>query len=202
MTVLLVLVALALVGLAQLWSIVAVAGVVGILWTAVLMVGCVMVGLWLVARQGASVARRAQQDLAQGRSPNRAATDGLLVLLAGLFLLVPGFVTAAIGFVLVLPPTRALVRPLVERWWARRIERGAAVFRSGAVGGAPFGGTTAFRTVIIGDVRPPGGFAGPGGFGGPVGNATRGPVDGEPGIVEAEIVDVQVDRPRELPPGT
>lgn len=179
---LLVLIALGVLGIAQLWSIVAVADLVGVLWTAVLIAGCVVVGLWLVARQGATVLRRAQADLVAGSSPSRAVADGVLVAAAGLCLLVPGFVTAGIGFLLLLPPVRALVRPVLERSWARRVERGAASVRSASFGSAGPGGAV-FRTVIIGDVTPP-------------------PRPPGSEVVEAEVIDVRVDTPRELPPGS
>jgi UPF0716 protein FxsA len=169
-------------GVAQLWSIVAVANLVGVLWTAALLATCVVVGLWLVARQGASVLRRAQADLSAGRSPSRVVADGVLVATAGACLLVPGFVTAAVGFLLLLPPVRSLVRPVLERWWTRRVQRGGGAFRAASFGTAGPGGAV-FRTVIIGDVDP-----------------RQGPAEAE--VLEAEVIDVRVDSPRELPPGS
>jgi len=179
-------------GVAQLWSIVAVANLVGVLWTAALIAACVVVGLWLVARQGASVLRRAQTDLAAGRSPSRAVADGVLVATAVACLIVPGFVTAAVGFLLLLPPVRSLVRPVLERWWSRRVQRGAGAFRSATFGAAGPGGAV-FRTVIIGDVDP---------RRGPAGAEVRDPEVPRDGVIEAEVIDVRVDSPRELPPGS
>jgi UPF0716 protein FxsA len=177
-----VLLAIVALGVAQLWSIVAVANVIGVLWTAALIATCVVVGLWLVARQGASVLRRAQTDLAAGRSPSRVVADGVLVATAGACLLVPGFVTAAVGFLLLLPPVRSLARPALERWWSRRVQRGGGAFRSASFGTAGPGGAV-FRTVIIGDVDP-----------------GRGTAEDE--VLEAEVIDVRADSPRELPPGS
>jgi UPF0716 protein FxsA len=81
-----------------------------------------LVGAWLVRRQGLAVMRSAQEELAQGRMPGVALADGVLVLAAGGLLLVPGFVTDAIGLLLLLPPMRAGVRRWLRRRWTRRLE--------------------------------------------------------------------------------
>jgi UPF0716 protein FxsA len=51
-----------------------------------------------------------QQATSEGRMPHKEALDGLMILLAGAVLLTPGFLTDTIGFLLLIPPIRALVR--------------------------------------------------------------------------------------------
>ena len=63
--------------------------------------------------------------LAAGRVPAREVLDGALVIFGGALLLTPGFITDILGLVLLLPPTRALVRAVVSRaasrtGWSRR----------------------------------------------------------------------------------
>src|SRR4051794_41129275 len=78
-------------------------------------------GLWLVKREGLSVARRVQTQMQQGELPTTDLVNGLLILVAGVLMVVPGFVTAFVGLLLLLPPTRAVARALVMRRLASRI---------------------------------------------------------------------------------
>ncbi len=59
--------------------------------------------------------RAFRADLAEGRPPGNTATEGLLVLVGGIFMLVPGFVSDVIGALLIAPPTRRLARVGVLR---------------------------------------------------------------------------------------
>jgi UPF0716 protein FxsA len=59
-------------------------------------------------------------QLTEGTPPTKAATDGAVILLGGLLLLTPGFVTDFLGFLCVLPPTRPLVRRAVVALVRRR----------------------------------------------------------------------------------
>ena len=64
----------------------------------------------LMRSQGRAAWRRFNEALAAGRVPAREVLDGALVIFGGALLLTPGFVTDILGLVLLLPPTRALVR--------------------------------------------------------------------------------------------
>ena len=59
---------------------------------------------------GARGLARFQEALAEGRMPHREVLDGVLIIVGGAFLLTPGFITDIFGLVLLLPPTRAVVR--------------------------------------------------------------------------------------------
>jgi UPF0716 protein FxsA len=78
-------------------------------------------GAWVVKRQGVSMWRRLQLQLANRQVPAKEVVNGLLILLAGGLLLVPGFVTDALGLLLLLPPVRAGVRTLLVRRWAGEV---------------------------------------------------------------------------------
>ena len=84
-------------------------------------------GAWLLRREGGRAWRAFQADLVEGRPPGTTATDGLLVLLGGIFMLVPGFVSDLIGAFLIAPPTRRLARALVLRVAASRMSSAAAM---------------------------------------------------------------------------
>ena len=61
----------------------------------------------------------------------QAVGAGVLVLAAGVLLLVPGFVTAAVGLLLLFPPTRALFRRYLRRRFDVRVTGGGPPRRNG-----------------------------------------------------------------------
>jgi UPF0716 protein FxsA len=84
-------------------------------------------GALLASRQGLSVLQRARYDLSQGRLPASPLVDGIMVLIGGMLLLTPGFLTDILGFMLLIPATRVPLKGLLVRLLRRMIERG--VFR-------------------------------------------------------------------------
>lgn len=105
---------------AELAVIVAAADAIGLGWTFLALIAMSVAGAWLVRREGSAIWRRANDELRAGRMPARELLDGALALLGGALLLTPGFITDALGLVLLFPPTRALLRPLVVAFMARR----------------------------------------------------------------------------------
>jgi UPF0716 protein FxsA len=69
-----------------------------------------VVGGWLVKSAGLGVLRRLRATVARGEVPRREMVDGVLLFVAGILLLVPGFVTGAAGLFILFPPTRAMIR--------------------------------------------------------------------------------------------
>ena len=114
----------------ELTVLVRVAGEIGVFETIALLVLVGVFGWWLCKQQGISVLRRMQEATARGEAPSRELADGGLIALGGLLLLLPGFVSDALGILLLLPPTRAVVRSLLGRSVAKR----AKVVRAGARG--------------------------------------------------------------------
>ena len=94
---------------------------IGVVDTLLLMVLVSIVGGWLVKREGIGVWRRAQRQLDTGVMPGRELVDGVLIMVAGALLLLPGFVSDCLGILLLLPPVRALVRAVVIRRLRTRV---------------------------------------------------------------------------------
>jgi UPF0716 protein FxsA len=107
--------------LVELYVIVQVAGAIGVWNTIGLLLLTSVLGGWLVKRQGMAMWRRAQLQITAGRVPAKEVGDGFLLLCAGCLLVVPGFVTGAIGALLLLPPVRAGVRAVLTRRWTGRV---------------------------------------------------------------------------------
>lgn len=116
----------------ELAVIVRVAEEVGVIETLALLVAISIAGAWLLKHQGLATWRSLQETTASGRAPTKEAIDGALILFGGALLLTPGFVTDAFGLVLLLPPTRALVksafRKLFGAWAIRRAARAGVIY--------------------------------------------------------------------------
>ena len=106
--------------LTELYVIIQVANAIGYLPMLALLIACSLFGLYLVKRVGVGTWRRAQDQLRAGEIPAAEAVDGMMLLVAGILLLVPGFVTDAIGFLLQRPPVRYLPRRWAQRHMVTR----------------------------------------------------------------------------------
>jgi UPF0716 protein FxsA len=100
---------------------IAVAGAIGWALAAAVLIGSSLLGVALLRIQGRAALRRVSLAMSERRGPGAAALDGALGFLGCSLLVVPGFVTDALGVLLLLPPTRALVRRWVSRRYARRV---------------------------------------------------------------------------------
>ncbi|MGH3723414.1 MAG: FxsA family protein [Mycobacterium sp.] len=103
-------------------ALVALTSAVGIGWTIIAVAGAFFVGLILAGSQ----VRRAVDQLRRGvRSPGGAIADGALIALGSVAVVIPGLVSSAIGLLLLLPPTRAVLRPVLTLVAARQLSRRA-----------------------------------------------------------------------------
>jgi len=110
--------------IAELYVIIQVGGAIGVWWTILILIADSVLGSLLLRAQGRSVWRRFNTALAEGKMPHREVIDGVLVVFGGAFLITPGFLTDIIGVILLVPPTRSLVRRLLVRRLGRRISVG------------------------------------------------------------------------------
>ena len=90
-----------------------------------------LLGAWLLRSQGRAVWRRFNRTLSQGQMPHREVIDGVLVIFGGALLITPGFITDVFGVVLLLPPTRALVRRVLIKRLGRRLVVGGPIRSAG-----------------------------------------------------------------------
>jgi UPF0716 protein FxsA len=107
--------------LLEIYVIVRVGEEIGAIPTILLLVASSMIGVRLVRAQGRAVLRNFRAAIQAGRPPAREALDGALVFVGGALLIAPGFITDVIGLVLLIPPTRAIVRRLIVRHYAGRM---------------------------------------------------------------------------------
>ena len=83
-------------------------GILGTFNTILLIFITAIIGVYLVRQQGISTILNIQKDIISGNAPIENIIGGLIILLSGLLLLVPGFVTDAIGFLGLFPFTRKM----------------------------------------------------------------------------------------------
>jgi UPF0716 protein FxsA len=117
--------------IAELALLIQVGQTIGVWWTIALLIADSILGSLLMRSQGRATWRRFNVALQAGRPPAREVLDGVLVIFGGALLLTPGFISDILGLLLLLPPTRAIVRRILVHRFADRMiasaTRGATV---------------------------------------------------------------------------
>jgi UPF0716 protein FxsA len=107
--------------IAELAVVIQVGQQIGVAWTVAILVVDSILGSLLMRAQGRTAWRRFNEAIAAGKVPAREVLDGSLVIFGGLLLLTPGFITDVLGLLLLIPPTRAVVRAILARRLAHRM---------------------------------------------------------------------------------
>lgn len=131
----------------ELFVFVEVGRTIGWLPALVALIGTSVLGVQATRIEGRSAIARVSVAMSERRAPARTAIDGALGFLGAVLLAVPGFLTDAVGALLLFPATRALIRRWISRHYATRVVdfvTAAARFapggrRAGAYGRFPTG---------------------------------------------------------------
>lgn len=100
----------------EIFLLIQVGTVIGAWWTIGLVVLTAVIGVRLLKIQGISTLTRAQEKMQSGDMPAQEMMEGIGLIVAGAFLLTPGFFTDGIGFCLLIPAIRRwLVQKVVSR---------------------------------------------------------------------------------------
>lgn len=89
--------------------------VTGPWWIIFLIVLTGILGIAIARKQGMNTWKRAQMQMSKGYPPTEEIMDGICLLIGAVLLLIPGFVTDIIGFVLLLPATRKPLKLLIRK---------------------------------------------------------------------------------------
>ncbi len=108
----------------ELWGLITIGSWIGGWNTVLLVILTGILGAWLAKQQGMQVFRMVQHQLSRGQMPTDSLIDGVLILVGGILLLLPGFVTDVIGLVFLIPYTRMIIRHLLKRWLWNLISSG------------------------------------------------------------------------------
>jgi UPF0716 protein FxsA len=113
-----------LVPIAELYVIIKVGEAIGLIPTLILLLADAVLGSMLWRQQGRAAWIRFNRALAENRLPHKEVFDGVLIIMGGALLITPGFLTDILGLILLVPPTRAIVRAFASRRVRRRLAMG------------------------------------------------------------------------------
>jgi len=122
--------AFTIIPVSEIYILIAIGGQIGILPSIALVILTGIVGASLARSQGLQTLGRIRDSFQQGVVPGEELLNALLIAVAGIVLLTPGFLTDAAGLFLLIPATRTLCR----EWLKRRIE---LVYAQRNVGNGP-----------------------------------------------------------------
>ena len=97
--------------------------VLGFPQTVLLVVVTGILGAGLARTQGFAVLMRIQDELNSGRMPAKELIDGILILAGGIVLLTPGLLTDLLGFAILIPWTRQIIKKWVQRKIEERVQQ-------------------------------------------------------------------------------
>ncbi|MBP2243107.1 UPF0716 protein FxsA [Cytobacillus eiseniae] len=82
-----------------------------------------VLGAYLAKKQGLEAVRKVQEQLRYGQMPGDAVLDGICILLGGILLLTPGFLSDIIGLLLLAPPTKILFKRMIMKGFKSWMDR-------------------------------------------------------------------------------
>lgn len=94
-------------------------------------------GSYLARREGLTTWQRLNERLGAGELPGKELADGVIILVAGALLITPGVLTDVIGFLGLLPPSRALIRKALMKRLQSKMNDGSVQVQFGVFGGPP-----------------------------------------------------------------
>lgn len=109
----------------EFWGYIEVAERLGVGKTLFLTLATSIIGGLMMQFEGRKVMIDAKQQMSDGQVPGRMMLDGLCVFGGGILLLMPGFITDVIGFLLVFPLTRPLFRVVLLKWIGKKMKDGS-----------------------------------------------------------------------------
>ncbi len=115
--------------LLEIYVLVSVGEAIGGFSTVLLVVITALIGSILLKQQGFSTLSRAQQSMAQGQTPAFEMLEGVVIVISGVLLLTPGFITDILGLLGLMPFSRAYFIERILKQNAQRVfARGNTVF--------------------------------------------------------------------------
>ena len=105
--------------LVELYLLLQIGSVIGAVNTILLVIITGVLGAYLAQQEGLRTLERIRALMARGEMPGEPLIDALLILVAGFVLITPGILTDLLGFLMLIPATRAPIR----RWVKGQLER-------------------------------------------------------------------------------
>ena len=121
---------------------------IGVGWTLVSVIFTGIVGAQLARREGLRTLLALQKEVQTGAMPGRLLVGGAVIFASGILLMTPGILTDFMGFLGLVPWTRALLVERVFRWVQAAVAEGRFVVHQGGMSGG-------FRTNVSSDFQRP-----------------------------------------------
>ncbi|GJQ64583.1 MAG: membrane protein FxsA [Melioribacteraceae bacterium] len=115
----------AIIPVIELYLLIEVGGMIGTLNTVIIIVATAAIGAYLTKMEGFIVLNNIRQAGSEGRIPGNELLHGLFVLLGGLTLLTPGFLTDALGFSMIIPGLRKIYVDYAREFIRKKIDNGS-----------------------------------------------------------------------------
>ena len=109
------LLAFTIIPIIEIYLLIEIGSIFGVLTAITLVILTGFLGAFMARMQGLQTLFRIQESLREGRMPSRELLDALLIVIAGLVLLTPGFLTDSAGFLLLIPTTRNSIKSWLQR---------------------------------------------------------------------------------------
>lgn len=108
----------------EIWLMITIGQLIGPWLTILLIFLTGILGVWLAKSQGLGALRNAQQKMRYGQMPGEVIIDGLCILVGGILLIIPGFITDSIGLLLMVPAIRNKIKPFIIQGIRNRMAKG------------------------------------------------------------------------------
>jgi UPF0716 protein FxsA len=113
----------------ELYILIEVGKKIGSLTTIGIIIFTGILGAYLVKNQGFVILKKIQNDLNDGIMPGDSLIQGAIILIGGILLLTPGFVTDIAGFIFLIPVSRNVVKKYLLKWLKGKIKEGNIYYK-------------------------------------------------------------------------
>ncbi len=108
----------------ELYLLIKIGAIIGAFNTVLIIFGTGFLGAYLAKKEGLEILRKIKLSLIEGELPAYHLLEGLLVLISGVLLITPGFITDLFGFLILFPGTREFFIKLLINYFNKKIEKG------------------------------------------------------------------------------
>jgi UPF0716 protein FxsA len=111
----------ALIPVIELSLLIKIGSIIGTFNTIAIVILTAIIGAYLVKLEGLGIMYRIQQNMQEGIFPAEELINGMMILMAGALLLTPGFFTDVIGFLMVFPVSRRVIKRIARHYIEKKI---------------------------------------------------------------------------------
>ncbi|MEG0259137.1 MAG: FxsA family protein [Lysinibacillus sp.] len=100
---------------------------IGVFNTLLLVVATTILGIYFAKNKGMKSVQKVKSSLERGEAPGPAMVDAMMSFMGGLLLVIPGFLTDAVGLLLLFSFTKKLFKPIIYLWMRKKMKNGQFV---------------------------------------------------------------------------